>query len=129
MFGTSESDAARIPYRIADRPARGEDPAAEALGMLLELQGSRFGHTEVFELLSRALVHESAGLTEAQVDALRTLTSRANVRWGYDATARTSVGLPAYDEATWRASLDRLVLGMAMGPGGRPGARRAAVGR
>ena len=115
VFGASETDAARIPYRIADRPARGEDPAAEALGMLLALQGARFGHTEVFELLSRTLVHDSAGLTGAQVDALRTLTARANVRWGYDAASRTALGLPAYEEATWRTSLDRLVLGMVTG--------------
>lgn len=115
VFGVADPEHARIPYRIADRPARGDDPAAEVLGMLLDLQGSRLNHSEVFELLARPLVHESAGLAESQVDALRVLTARANVRWGYDATSRMSLGLPRYEEASWRASLDRLLLGMTTG--------------
>ena len=118
VFGVNEPGAPRIPYRIADRPARGDDPAAAAFSELLALQGGRFTHSEVFALLSHPLVYEAAGLSEAQVDALATLTHRANTRWGYDAHARASLGLPAYEEATWRASLDRLLIGMTTGPQG-----------
>lgn len=116
VFGVNEPGTPRIPYRIADRPARGDDPAATALSLLLALQGGRFTHSEVFELLAQPLVHEAAGLTDAQVDALATLTHRANTRWGYDAASRAALGLPAYEEASWRASLDRLLLGMTTGP-------------
>ena len=115
VFGVNEPGAPRIPYRIADRPARGDDPAAAAFSELLALQGGRFTHSEVFALLAYQLVHEAAGLSEAQVDALATLTHDANVRWGYDAQARASLGLPAYEDATWRASLDRLLLGLMTG--------------
>ena len=116
VFGVNEPGAPRIPYRIADRPARGEDPAASAFSLLLALQGGRFTHSEVFELLTYPLVHEAVGLSEAQVDELATLTQRANTRWGYDATSRAALGLPAYEDASWRASLDRLLLGMTTGP-------------
>ncbi len=116
VFGVNEAGAPRIPYRIADRPARGDDPAAAAFSELLALEGGRFTHSEVFALLSHPLVHEAAGLSEAQVDALATLTHRANTRWGFDAQSRASLGLPAYDQASWRASLDRLLMGMTTGP-------------
>ena len=116
VFGVNEPGAPRIPYRIADRPARGEDPAASALASLLALQGGRFTHSELFELLAHPLVREAVGLSEAQVDALATLTHRANTRWGYDAASRAALGLPSYEDASWRASLDRLLLGMATGP-------------
>jgi exodeoxyribonuclease V gamma subunit len=118
VFGVNEPGAPRIPYRIADRPARGDDPAAGAFSELLALQGGRFTHSEVFALLSHPLVHDAAGLSEAQVDALATLTHRANARWGYDAHSRASLGLPAYEAATWRESLDRLLVGMTTGPQG-----------
>ncbi|MES3035556.1 MAG: exodeoxyribonuclease V subunit gamma [Gemmatimonadota bacterium] len=116
VFGVNEPGAPRIPYRIADRPARGDDPAASALASLLALQGGRFTHSELFELLAQPLVHEAAGLNEAQVEALATLTHRANARWGYDAASRVALGLPAYEDASWRAALDRLLLGMTTGP-------------
>ncbi len=116
VFGVNEAGAPRIPYRIADRPARGDDPAAAAFSELLALQGGRFTHSEVFALLSHPLVHEAAGLSEGQVDALATLTHRANTRWGYDAHSRAALGLPAYEAASWRAALDRLLVGMTTGP-------------
>ncbi len=116
VFGVNEPGAPRIPYRIADRPARGEDPATASFALLLALQGGRFTHSEVFELLNYGLVHEAAGLSEAQVDTLAKLTHAACARWGYDASARAALGLPAYEEASWRATLDRLLVGMTTGP-------------
>lgn len=115
VFGVNEPDAPRIPYRVADRPASAADPAATALSMLLALPGGRFTHAEVFELLAQPLVHIAAGLTEAQVDALATLTHDAHARWGYDAAARVALGLPDYDEGAWRSALDRLMLGVMTG--------------
>ncbi|MBN2287744.1 MAG: exodeoxyribonuclease V subunit gamma, partial [Candidatus Glassbacteria bacterium] len=36
------------------------------------------------------------------------------IKWGIDAGHRRSLGLPEYEENTWRAGLDRLLLGYAM---------------
>ena len=115
VFGVSEPDVPQIRYRIADRPARGEDQAAESFSMLLGLHGGRLAHSEVFELLARPLVHTALGLSENDVDVLNALTHAANTRWGYDAASRAALGMPAYAEASWRASLDRLLVGMATG--------------
>lgn len=117
VFGVAGDDTARIPYRIADRPLRRTQPAAEALARIIALEGGRLARTDVFGALSHPLVMQAAGLTEANVDNLDELTARANVRWGYDADARVTLGLPAYEQASWRAGLDRLLLGVAMGEG------------
>lgn len=115
VFGVSEPDVPQIRYRVADRPARSQDVAAESFSMLLGLHGGRLTHSEVFELLARPLVHTALGLSERDVDALNALTHAANTRWGYDAASRAALGMPAYEEASWRASLDRLLVGMATG--------------
>ena len=115
VFGVTEPDVPQIRYRIADRPARGEDQAADAFSMLLGLHGGRLTHSEVFELLARPLVHTALGLAETDVDALSAVTHAANTRWGYDAASREALGMPAYEEASWRASLDRLLIGIATG--------------
>jgi exodeoxyribonuclease V gamma subunit len=115
VFGASDKDAAHLPYRIADRPMRRAQPAAEALSRLLALEGGRLARSEVFGLLAHPLVRQAAGLSEAEVDALEVLTQRANVRWGYDASSRAALGLPGYEAASWRAGLDRLLLGLTIG--------------
>ena len=38
----------------------------------------------------------------------------AGIRWGWDARSRKNIGLPGFNENTWRLGLDRLLLGYAM---------------
>ena len=116
-FGVQPDDVPRIPYRIADRPVRNTQPAAEALLRMLALHGGRLARSEVFGFLVLPLVRQGAGLTDTDVEELEAVTQRANIRWGYDADARLALGLPAYEEASWRTGLDRLLLGVAAGRG------------
>jgi len=115
VFGVSDADGVRVPYRIADRPTSSTQPAAHSFSQLLALHGGRLPRSEVFALLVLPLIRQGAGLAESDVYALRRLTERANVRWGYDAVSRAALGLPAYEDASWRASLDRLLLGVVLG--------------
>ena len=115
VFGATGDEAPRIPYRIADRPLRRTQPAAEGMARLLSLDGGRMERSEVLGFLSHPLVRHGAGLSESEVEYMETLLQRANVRWGYDAEARATLGLPAYEDASWRAGLDRLLLGVAVG--------------
>jgi len=115
VFGTTAEDVPRIPYRIADRPLRRTQPAAEAMARMLALEGGRLERSEVLGFLSHPLVRQGAGLSDGEVELVEALLQRANVRWGYDAQSRATLGLPAYEDATWRAGLDRLLLGVAAG--------------
>lgn len=115
VFGVKSDDTPRIPYRIADRPLRRTEPAAEALLRLFGLEGGRFERSEVLAFLSHPLARQAAGLTEGEVESLESLIDRANVRWGYDDASREVLGLPRYEDASWRAGLDRLLLGTVVG--------------
>ena len=95
VFGVTSDDALRIPFRIADRPMRRTLPAADALARLIALEGGRLSRSELFGMLAHPLIRQAARLTAADVDALESLTARANVRWGYDANSRAALGLPA----------------------------------
>lgn len=115
VFGVKSDDTPRIPYRIADRPIRRTEPAAEALARLLALEGGRFGRSEVFGFLAHPLARQAASLSEGEIESIEEAIDRANVRWGYDAESREALGLPRYEDASWRAGLDRLLLGTAVG--------------
>lgn len=115
VLGGAGVDGLRLPYRIADRPARRAQPAAEAFSRLLALDGGRLARSDVFNVLNLAIVRQSAELTQNDVELLESLTHQANIRWGYDAADRVALDLPEYEAASWRAGLDRLLLGVAVG--------------
>ncbi|MEY4608543.1 MAG: hypothetical protein RL625_760 [Gemmatimonadota bacterium] len=119
VFATDEPGAPRIPVHIADRPV-GSDPAAEAFRQLLALESGRFTHTELFGILQHPMVRTAAGLEEEELERLARRTHAANVRWGFDASALASLGLPAEDMPSWREGLDRLLMGIVAGQSDRP---------
>jgi exodeoxyribonuclease V gamma subunit len=118
VFGAPESEAVRIPYSIADRAARAENSVAAALLQVLDLAGGRFPAPAVLALLDTPAVRSRFGIAEADLPRLRDWVERSGIRWGIDAEHRASFDLPAFAQNSWRAGLDRLLLGYAL-PGDR----------
>ena len=59
-------------------------------------------------------------LDDNELETIRGWLEETRVRWGMDEQDRVRLGLPGYRENSWRAGLDRLLLGYAMpGEGGR----------
>jgi exodeoxyribonuclease V gamma subunit len=103
-----------LPFRVADRTVRDENVAARVLLTVLELVTARVGASEVLDLLATPPVAARFGLTAADITTLPTWVLGTGISWGIDADHRDElIGL---DDAshTWRAGLDRLVLGAAM---------------
>lgn len=120
VFGTAHGGP-RIPYAVADRTLRSESTLAESLLRILELPGSRYEADRVVGLLDVEAVRRRFGLNPDDLDRIRGWLDKAAIRWEVDAVARAGHGLPAVREHTWRAGLDRLVLGYAIaGDGTRP---------
>ncbi|WP_243370963.1 exodeoxyribonuclease V subunit gamma [Geotalea sp. SG265] len=114
VFGSPERAEERIPFSIADRSLRREGEAAETFLAILDLFGSRFTVTQVLNIVEKAPVLRRFGLAAADMDLIRQWLSATNIRWGIDAGTRNRNGLPPFDENSWRAGLDRLLLGYAM---------------
>ncbi len=114
VFDGNPEDGVKIPYSIADRTVRGEGRIAEALLAIFDLPGKRFPVTAVLDILSSTPVYAAFGLASPDLDRLRSWLEELRIRWGLDEAEREREGFPRYRENSWRAGLDRLLLGYAM---------------
>jgi exodeoxyribonuclease V gamma subunit len=104
----------RIPYSIADRSIGSEGWLTQALLAIFNLPGKRFPVTGVMDILSFPSVSAAFGIEAADFDLVRSWLEQLRVRWGMDEVEREREGFPSYRENSWRAGLDRLLLGYAM---------------
>ncbi len=114
VFDAQTDEALRIPFTIADRGLRKESPIIEGFLSILNLKSSRFGTTRVMALLETAGIKEQFGLTESDIEVAERWIKETNIRWGIDADFRRELGLPDFSENTWKAGIERLLLGYAM---------------
>jgi len=114
VFDAQTDEALRIPFTIADRGLRKESRIIEGFLSILDLKGSRFGTTRVMALLESAGIKEQFGLTESDIEIAERWIKETNIRWGIDADFRRELGLPGFSENTWKAGIERLLLGYAM---------------
>jgi exodeoxyribonuclease V gamma subunit len=114
VFDTPHEDARRIPFSIADRSMRKEGGIGEAFLHLLDLQGSRFGVTQVLTLLECEAVRRRFGISNGDLETVRKWIFETRIRWGIDEKHKAELGLPSFPQNTWRAGFDRLLLGFAM---------------
>ncbi|MFO0390320.1 MAG: exodeoxyribonuclease V subunit gamma [Planctomycetota bacterium] len=107
-----------LPYRVADRSPIAEQPLCSALFAVLDLARGRVEAGDVFRVLEQEAVRQRFDLGVGDLPALRARCDAAGVRWGVDGARRAArLGLPAFDDGSWRAGLDRLLLGVMTGPG------------
>jgi len=114
VFDSPPEDARRIPFSIADRSMRKEGGISEAFLHLLDLQGSRFGVSRVVNLLECEAVRWKFGLSTQDLETVRQWISETHIRWGMDEKHKEELGLPSFPQNTWRAGLERLLLGFAL---------------
>jgi exodeoxyribonuclease V gamma subunit len=106
--------AARLRVKLADRSLRQTNPLLDLLSQLLGLAASRVTATQLLDLAGAAPVRGRFGFDEADLERLRDWTVSTGARWGLDAQHRDSYGLSGIRQNTWRAAIDRLLLGVAM---------------
>ena len=114
VFGAGEGPQARIPFSVVDRRPRSAHQAIDTWFRLLELSGGRFGSRDVLSLLETPPFRVRFGLTDRDVNALRTWIQATGIRWGIDAGHRAEQGLPPVAETTWQNGIDQWLLGYAM---------------
>jgi exodeoxyribonuclease V gamma subunit len=106
--------AAGLRVRLADRALHQINPLLGLLAQLLELAAGRLTATQLLDLAGIAPVRRRFGFDDDDVERLRTWTVEANARWGLDGAHREQYGLRAIEQGTWRAAIDRMLLGVAM---------------
>ncbi len=117
VFGTPEDDSVGLPFSVADRTPRSASGPIDTFLRLLELAGSRLAVSTVMELLEAPAVRSRFELTETDLATIRRWLVATGIRWGLDAEHRRSFEVPAFSQNSWRAGLDRLLLGYALAGG------------
>ncbi|HEV8695538.1 MAG TPA: exodeoxyribonuclease V subunit gamma, partial [Lysobacter sp.] len=113
VFGGLNGRSDFIPYALADASPIAAEPLAAVFLQLLALPVSRFGLSEILDLLATPALAEQAHLDAIALERLRTWLLDAGARWGIDAAHRTRHDAPRDDACTWAFALDRLLLGHA----------------
>ncbi|MBA2435109.1 MAG: exodeoxyribonuclease V subunit gamma [Chthoniobacterales bacterium] len=103
----------QIPFRVADRGARAENGIVDTFLSILEVAGSRFAAGSVISILESAALQRRFELAGSDLEIIRGWIEKTGIRWGIDGAQRAALGLPAFAENSWRAGLDRLLLGYA----------------
>ena len=114
FFDGCRDPGKRIPYAIADRGIGRGGGLAEMFLAILDLPGRRFPVTAVMDIFAAAPVHERFGVDSPGLDLVRRWLEETRIRWGMDEEERRAAGFPPFRENSWRAGLDRLLLGYAM---------------
>jgi len=114
VFDIPVDESKRIPFSIADRSIRKENEIIDTFLAMLDLEGGRYGVSQVLAILESAAVQRRFDLSEADLELVRKWISDTRIRWGIDGKSRGQMGLPPFSENTWRAGLERLLLGYAM---------------
>ncbi len=102
-----------IPCATADR-ALPQLPCWRALRRLCATAAGELDAESVLALLEEPDLRRAWGIAEDELTLLRDWVAAAGIRWGIDAADRARRHLPAESAHTWRAGLERLLLGVAM---------------
>ncbi|MCC7413192.1 MAG: exodeoxyribonuclease V subunit gamma [Gammaproteobacteria bacterium] len=113
VFGAANG-ARYIAHAVADRSRRGQSAVIDVFFRLLETASGRWYADRVLALLECAPVARRFALDEVAIDQIRDWIRDTGIRWGRDAGHRAGLGLPPSDAHSWRAGLDRLLLGYAL---------------
>ena len=107
--------APALRYRIADQSVRSTNPVLHAASTLLTLVAGRCAVPDVLDFLALGPVRERFGFDDDGLETIAGWMEQTNVRWGLDPSQRARQGMPAsITTNTWRAALDRLLIGSAV---------------
>jgi exodeoxyribonuclease V gamma subunit len=115
VFGSAR-DELRIPWSIADRSGLKELPVTDIFLGLLELPSGRFTASEVMALLESRSILQRFGISEDDLQSLRSSVRKAGIRWGLDREQRRQLNLDDSAMHTWEFGLERLLMGYLTGP-------------
>jgi exodeoxyribonuclease V gamma subunit len=103
-----------LRVRLADRSLRQTNAVLAVVAELLDLVGQRLTASQVLDFADREPVRRRFGFGDEDLTRLQNWISDAGIRWGLDAAHRAPFKLDRLPSGTWRAGLDRLLLGVAM---------------
>jgi len=106
--------AVDLRVRLADRSLRQTNPVLGVVGELIDLASARLTAAQVLDFAGREPVRRRFHLDDDDLSRLEDWAAATGVRWGLDAAGRAPFKLEQLEANTWRAGLDRILLGAVM---------------
>jgi exodeoxyribonuclease V gamma subunit len=114
VFSIPADDPRWLPFTIADRGLLSESDLIDTFIRLIDLAGSRFEASRVMDILESHTVRSRFSISEEELALIHHWIRETGIRWSIDGNSREKLGLPAFPWNTWRAGLDRMLLGYAL---------------
>jgi exodeoxyribonuclease V gamma subunit len=114
---TPAADRKRLPdlrVRLADRSLRQTNPVLGVVSLLLELADERVTASQLLDLADREPVRRRFWFDDDDVTRMEEWVVASGIRWGLDDAHREAYKLDVVKTNTWRAGVDRILLGVAM---------------
>ena len=119
--GEDESDespdvnrAPAMRVRLADRALRQTNPVLGVVARVLELAAGRLTASQVLDFADREPVRKRFRLDDDDLTQLEAWVTAGGIHWGLDAAHRGPFQLDAVSAGTWRAGVNRVLVGVAM---------------
>jgi exodeoxyribonuclease V gamma subunit len=103
-----------LRVRLADRSLRQTNPVLGVVGRLLDLVDERLTASQVLDFADQEPVRRRFALDDDDLARIEDWVAASGIRWGLDAAHRAPFKLDALDAGTWRAGVDRLLVGVTM---------------
>ena len=103
-----------LRVRLADRSLRQTNPVLGVVATVIDLAEQRLTASQVLDLADRAPVRRRFGLDDDDLVRIDDWVAASGIRWGLDAAHRAPFKLDALEAGTWRAGLDRVLVGVTM---------------
>jgi exodeoxyribonuclease V gamma subunit len=103
-----------LRVRLADRSIRQTNPVLGVVARLLDLVDERLTASQVLDLADQEPVRRRFELDDDDLARIEDWVAASGIRWGLDAQHRAPFKLDALAAGTWRAGVDRLLVGVTM---------------
>ncbi len=114
VFDLPKDDPSYIPFSIADRGLRPGVGLIDAYLEILGLDQSRYSASSIISILETPCVCAKFDISAKDIDMIKMWVKNTRICWGIDHNHKKNMGLPEIYENTWKAGIERLVLGYAM---------------
>jgi exodeoxyribonuclease V gamma subunit len=103
-----------LRVRLADRSLRQTNPVLGVVAQLIDLASRRLTASDVLDLADREPVRRRFRFDDEDLARIRDWVADSGIRWGLDAEHRAPFKLADIPAGTWRAGLDRVLVGVTM---------------
>ena len=101
-----------IPFAVSDYSMLDENQVLNLLLDFIRLCQSQMGWQEMLSLLSHPVVYQNFNLIEADLPLITHWVNQTNIRWGADKKHRQESSSISFEENSWQAGLNRLLMGL-----------------